>query len=68
MNVRNKLVLVPCMHFKPSMWVRLGAHPIVEHLQLQGASLGYASALFTNITLGWKGLPRTNTLAYYEHL
>jgi hypothetical protein len=23
--------------------------------------------LFTNIRLGWKSLPRANTLAYYEH-
>ncbi len=29
-----------------------------------GASLLLAS--HTNIRLGWKGLPRTNTLAYYE--
>jgi len=27
-----------------------------------------ASALPTNIRLGWKGLPGTNTLAYYENL
>jgi hypothetical protein len=25
-------------------------------------------ALLTNIRLGWKGLPGTNTLAYYKHL
>jgi hypothetical protein len=36
----------------------------LEHLK--GASLGYAPALPTNIRLGWRSLPGTNTLAYYE--
>ncbi len=31
-----------------------------------GASLGQALALPTNITLGWKGMPGINTLAYYK--
>ncbi len=39
-----------------------GAFPRVE----QVASLGYNLALPTNIRLGWKGFPGTNTLAYYE--
>ncbi len=43
-----------------------GAYPRVEHLQ--GASLRQAPALPTIIRLGWKGLPETNTLAYYESL
>ncbi len=29
--------------------------------------LGYALALPANIKLSWKGLPGTNTLAYYEN-
>jgi hypothetical protein len=37
----------------------------VEHLE--SASLRYAPAQPTNIRLGWKGLPGTNTLAYYEN-
>jgi hypothetical protein len=37
---------------------KAGAYPRVEHLK--GASLGPA-----NIRLGWRGLPETNTLAYY---
>jgi hypothetical protein len=37
----------------------------VEHMK--GASLGLEPALFTNITLGWKSLPRTNTLAYWAN-
>ncbi len=41
-----------------------GAYPRVENLK--GASHGQASALPANIILGWKGLPETNTLAYYE--
>jgi hypothetical protein len=32
-----------------------------------GASDGQAPALPVNIRLGWKGLPETNTLAYYEN-
>ncbi len=38
----------------------------MEHLK--SASLGYAPALLINIKLGWKVLPGTNTLAYYEHV
>ncbi len=33
---------------------------------MKGASLRYAPALPANIRLGWKGLPGTNALAYYE--
>jgi hypothetical protein len=40
-------------------------YPRVEHLK--GASLRLAPALPSNIRLGWKGLPWTNALAYYEH-
>jgi hypothetical protein len=36
--------------------------------QLKSASLGQAPALATNIRLGWKGLPWTNALAYFEKL
>ncbi len=34
---------------------------------LKDALVGYALALPSNIKLGWKGLPETNTLAYYEN-
>jgi hypothetical protein len=44
--------------------VRPGAYPKVEHMN--GASLGQALALPSNIRLGWKGFARTNALAYYE--
>jgi hypothetical protein len=47
------------------LWVRPEAYFRETHLK--GASLGQAPALLTNIRLGWKGLPGTNTLAYYEH-
>ncbi len=47
------------------LWVRPGAHPRVEHLKC--SSLRKALALPANIRLGWKGLPGTNTLAYYEN-
>jgi hypothetical protein len=48
------------------LWARPGAYPIVEHLK--GSSIGYFSDLQTDIRLGWKGLPWTNTIAYYEYL
>ncbi len=35
-------------------------------VHLKGASLTLALALPANIQLGWKGLPGTNALAYYE--
>jgi hypothetical protein len=38
----------------------------VEHLK--DASLGQALALSTNISIGWKGLPGTNPIAYYKEL
>jgi hypothetical protein len=37
----------------------------VEHLIV--ALLGQALTLLANIRLDWKGLPRTNTLAYYKN-
>jgi hypothetical protein len=40
-------------------------HARVKHLE--GVSLVYATYLITNNGLGWKGLPRTNALAYYEY-
>jgi hypothetical protein len=44
---------------------KAGAYPRMEHLK--GGSLGEAAALLTNIRLGWKALPETNSLAYYEN-
>ncbi len=32
------------------------------------ASLRQAPALFTDIRLGWKGLPMSNTIVYYKYL
>jgi hypothetical protein len=37
----------------------------VEHLK--GVLLEKSLALPANIRLGWRGLPGTNTLAYYEN-
>ncbi len=42
-----------------------GAYPRVE--SLKGTSLGYDLALTANIRLAWKGIPGTNTLAYYDN-
>jgi hypothetical protein len=36
----------------------------VEHLK--GSSIGQAPVLPTNVRLGWKRLPGTSALAYYE--
>jgi hypothetical protein len=35
---------------------------------MKGDSLWYSLALTANTRLGWKGLPRTNQLAYDENL
>jgi hypothetical protein len=42
-----------------------GAYLKVE--QQKGVSLVYVSVLLTDDRLGWKGLPRTNSLAYREN-
>ncbi len=56
------------MPFQPNLMFggKDTAYPGVEHLK--GASLSYVRALLKNIRLGWKGMPRTNTLAYCAHL
>ncbi len=60
-------MFVPCKPFKPSLFLsKAGAY-------LSGAfeinpTRGQAPALPIIIGLRWKGLPGTNTLAYYEHL
>jgi hypothetical protein len=56
MNVCNKLGCLPM--------ASLSSYPCVE--PLKGASLRSATTLLTNIRLGRKGIPGTNTLAYYE--
>ena len=60
-------MFVPGKILQPSpMFVgKAGAYPIVE--PLKGASINLPLALPANIRLGWKGLPGTNTLAYYEN-
>jgi hypothetical protein len=45
--------------------VRPEAYPRGE--SLKGTLLEYAPALPANIRLGWRGLPKTNTLAYCKH-
>jgi hypothetical protein len=47
------------------LWIRPGAYPRVKHPK--GVSLGQAMALLANIRLGWKVLPFTYTLAYYDY-
>ncbi len=47
------------------LWARPGAYQRLEHLK--GSSIGKAPAFPIHIRLGWKGLPRGNTLAFYEN-
>ncbi len=42
------------------------AYSRVEHIL--GTSPRQPLAMLTNIRLGWKGQPGTNTLAYYKHV
>jgi hypothetical protein len=47
------------------LWARPGAYPRMDHLK--GSPIGQATALLTNIILGWKGLLGANDQAYYEN-
>jgi hypothetical protein len=49
------MAFLPCLIFLS----KAGSYPNEEPFRLQ--------ALPTNIRLGWKGMPGTNTLAHYEH-
>ncbi len=62
-------MFVPGKPFQPSpMFVRPGGLKWKTRVEdLKGSSLVQAPALPTNIKLGWKGLPWTNTVAYYEN-
>jgi hypothetical protein len=67
MNVCSKLECLSSARLSSPvyyLWMRPGAHPRVEHMKI--ASLRQTLMLPTNISLGWKGLPGTNILAYYE--
>jgi hypothetical protein len=57
-------VFVPGKPFQPSLMFAGKAEP-TQVKKLLGAPL---LALPANIRLGWKGLPGTNTLAYYGNL
>ncbi len=66
-NITLGLILRQCVcPLSKVCGVRLGGFPRVG--KLTGASLGQTLAFFTNIGLSWKGLPGTNTLAFYEQL
>jgi hypothetical protein len=67
-NVCNQLECSSLVKsFQPSLMFRGKAisRPTVEHLK--DASLVQVLALLTKIELRRKGLPGTNTPAYYEH-
>jgi hypothetical protein len=62
MNVCNKLECFGSGRpFQPSLIFESKARAYLSSL------LGRFLALPTNITRGWKGIPGTNTLAYYDH-
>ncbi len=55
------------MPFQPSLMF-VGKALLTPVMYLSGAPFkGRLLALLTNIMLSREGLPRTNTLAYYEH-
>ncbi len=60
-------MFVPGKPFRPSLRFAgmAGAYP--SKAPFICFTLGWAPCLNTNIRLGWKGLPGTNTLAYYEN-
>jgi hypothetical protein len=58
-SVRRRTTTSPCL------WAKTGPTQVK---QLSGTPLwSRPLALPTNIRLGWKSLPGTNTLAYYEN-
>ncbi len=65
-NISNKLeclFLTSLSRLLYCLWRGPGVYHWVEHMK--GSSIVQVFALPTNIRLGWKGLPGTNTLAYY---
>ncbi len=62
---RNKLVFVHSKLFRPSLMFVGKARSLAPVEHLKGTSLRTAPVL--PIGLGWKGLPGTYTLSYYEN-
>jgi hypothetical protein len=61
----NKIVS-PRQAFQSEIWVQGWSLTQVKHLS--SAAVYYRLlVLQTDIRIGWKGLPRTNTIAYYEY-
>jgi hypothetical protein len=61
MTIRNKLVPGRPLQAILMFGWKVGAYSIEAHFRYSHI------ALSTNIRLGWKGLPGTNTLAFHEH-
>jgi hypothetical protein len=61
------LTVYPWQAFQPSLMFvgKAGAYP--SEAPFRYSTLNRLLALPTNISLAWKGLPRTDTLAYYKH-
>ncbi len=66
MNIRNeRLSLVSLSSLVYCLWVM--SEPKPSEAYFSYFTLGQAPALPKYIRLGWKGLPGTNVLTYYEH-
>ncbi len=61
-------MFVPGKPFQPSLMFVGEARSLPKSRAPERALLGYAAVLPANTRLGWKGLPGTNTLAYYENM
>ncbi len=57
-------VLVPCKPFQPSLILRIRLEPTLMKNLLGAPFQDKLLALPRNIRIGWRGLSRTNTLAY----
>ncbi len=54
--------------FQPSPMIATKARAYLSETPIRCSTLGWLHALTTNIRLGWKSLPWTFVLAYYENL
>ena len=57
----------PGKTYQPSLMFVVKARSIPKVGHIKGVALGFANRRLANIRLGRKGLPGTNTLAYYKN-
>ncbi len=61
------MVFDPGQFFQPGLIFVGKASSVLKSGALKRCCTQVSLVLMTNIRLGWKGLPWTNTLAYYKH-